>query len=256
MKILSYLSILIIFVLLINSCRGKGTVKNDQQSEIDTTTVADTGFTGIKQYTSNRYLVKEVTFKNGVREGLMKSFYMSGRLRQTFWYTNGLREDSAKWYYEEGQLFRSTPYKNDTVEGIQIQYYRNGHLKAKIGYKKGLRTPLFEEYDQSGKLVTGYPQIVLSKIDNISPKGSYRITLMLSNRSTQARFYRGDFSDNVFDTTKYERINTINGIGTLDLKITGSGKTDSIGIIADILTNFGNKYLVYNKFELPGKDLN
>jgi hypothetical protein len=241
MKVLPYLCILFLTILLITSCGGKRTVKNDPQSEIDTNAVADTGFTGIKQYMSNRYLVKEVTFKDGVREGLMKSFYMSGRLRQTFWYVNGLREDSAKWYYEEGQLFRSTPYLRDTVDGVQIQYYRDGRIKAKIGYKKGLRTPFFEEYDQSSKLVRGYPQIVLSKIDNIGTKGTYRITLMLSDKSTKVRFYHGDFSDNVFDTTKCERINTIKGIGTLDFKITGFEKTASVGIIADILTNFGNK---------------
>ena len=55
---------------------------------------------------SGKYLVKEVTFKNGVREGLMKSFYQTGEVRQTFWYENGLREDSSRWYYQEGQLFR------------------------------------------------------------------------------------------------------------------------------------------------------
>ncbi len=48
--------------------------------------VPDTGYTGIKQYMSGKTLVKEVTFKNGVREGLMKSFYQTGEVRQTFWY--------------------------------------------------------------------------------------------------------------------------------------------------------------------------
>ena len=149
---------------------------------------------------SGQRLVKEVTFKNGVKEGLMKSFYQNGKLRQTFWYENGLREDSAKWYYEEGQLFRSTPYKNDTIDGIQKQYYRNGRLKAKLGYKKGLRTQNLEEFTTEGKLVGGYPALVVNVRDEYKTKGVYRISLELSDKSTKGKFYRGDLSNGVFDT--------------------------------------------------------
>ena len=79
MKILSGSLRLIFLLLLFAGCSGKGTVKNDQQSMNDTVTVADTGYTGIKQYMSGQNMVKEVTFKNGVREGLMKSFYQDGQ---------------------------------------------------------------------------------------------------------------------------------------------------------------------------------
>ncbi|TAL70819.1 MAG: hypothetical protein EPN88_05990, partial [Bacteroidetes bacterium] len=219
------------------------------------TTVADTGYTGIKKYMSGRFLVKEVTFKNGVREGLMKSFYQSGKLRQTFWYTNGLREDSAKWFYEEGNLFRSTPYKKDTIEGIQKQYYRNGKVKAKIGYKKGFRTSYFEEFDQNGKLVSGYPEMLIKIHDEYKTRGLYRISLELSDKSTKVNYYRGDFSDGILDTAHCEIIEKIKGTGSLDLKKTGSPTMESVGVIADILTSFGNKYLVYKKIDLPYNNL-
>ena len=110
---------------------------------------------------SGKYLVKEVTFKNGVREGLMKSFYQTGEVRQTFWYEKWFKGRFSRWYYQEGQLFRTTPYKRDTVDGIQKQYYRTGRLKAKIGYSKGLRTTFFQEYTPEGKLIGGYPYTVL-----------------------------------------------------------------------------------------------
>ena len=134
MRILS--GLLIIILLLLAGCKGKSTASTEAQTATDTTAVADTGYTGVKRYMSGLQLVKEVTFKNGVREGLMKSFYQSGKVRQTFWYVNGLRQDSARWLYETGEVFRATPYKNDTIEGIQKQYYRNGKLKAKLGYSK------------------------------------------------------------------------------------------------------------------------
>jgi hypothetical protein len=60
------------------ACTGKGPAKKDQIAVSDSSSVPDTGYTGIKQYMSGKTLVKLVTFKNGVREGLMKSFYQTG----------------------------------------------------------------------------------------------------------------------------------------------------------------------------------
>ena len=256
MKVFYGSLVTILAMLLISGCNGKGGGKKDSQTGNDTITVSDTGYTGIKQYMSGQVLVKEVTFKNGVREGLMKSFYQNGKVRQTFWYENGLREDSAKWYYQEGQVFRSTPYKNDTIDGTQKQYYRNGRVKAKLSYIKGLRTPYLEEFTQEGKLVGGYPELVVNIRDDYQTKGVYRVSLNLSDKSTKVRYYRGDFSNGVFDTAYCKKINTIKGIGYLDLKKTGSPKTGYVGVIAEILTNYGNNYLVYKKIELPYNDLN
>ena len=256
MKKFSGFLFIILALIFISGCNGKRTVKKEQQAPIDTTTVPDTGWTGIKQYMSGQRLVKEVTFKNGVKEGLMKLFYQDGKVRQTFWYKNDLREDSAKWYYESGQVFRSTPYHRDTIDGIQNQYYRNGRLKAKLGYKKGLRTLYFEEFTPEGKLVGGYPGLVVNIKDEYQTKGIYRVSLELSDKSTKVKYFRDDISIEVFDTAHCKPIYTIKGIGHLDLKKTGSPKTGSVGVIAQILTNFGNNYLVYKKIDLPYNDLN
>lgn len=247
--------VLLILISIIAGCNGKGKVKKESRTASDTTTVPDTGYTGIKKYMSKNAIVKEVTFKNGVREGLMKSFYQTGEVRQTFWYKNGLREDSAKWFYLEGQLFRSTPYKRDTIDGIQKQYYRSGRLKAKIGYSRGLRTTYLQEFTPEGKLVGGYPDLVVNVRDDYKVKGIYRISLELSDKAGKARYWRGELSDGLFDTVRCKRINIIKGIGTLELKKTGSPKSDYLGVIAEILTNFGNNRLVYKKIELPYNDL-
>jgi hypothetical protein len=256
MKYLNCSLLLILSMLLISGCTGKGSAKKEAQTGNDTVSVPDTGFTGIKQFMSGKSVVMEVTFKNGVREGLMKTFYTDGRLRQTFWYKNGLREDSSRWYFPEGQLFRTTPYKKDTIDGVQMQYYRNGKLKARLGYIKGLRTPFLEEYTMEGKLITGYPELIVSTRDEYQSKGIYRISLKLSDRNTKVRFYRGDIKDGVIDTARYETIRIINGTGNLDLKKTGAPKAGYIGVIAEILTNFGNNLVVYKKIDLPYKDLN
>jgi hypothetical protein len=256
MKIFSLSICTILAIILLDGCTGKSTAKKEALAPIkDSVTVSDTGFTGIKQYKSGKYLVKEVTFKNGVREGLMKQFYITGEVRQTFMLRNGLRQDSSIWYFQEGQKFRVTPYINDTIEGIQKQFYRTGELKAKLGYSKGLRTSFFQEFTRQGKLIGGYPSLVTTVTDNYKTKGIYRITLSLSDKSPNVRYYRGEFSNGLFDTAHCEKIKSINGIATLDLKKSSSKKISSVNIIAEILTNFGNNYLAYKKIELPYKDL-
>lgn len=249
-------SFIIISAVLLSNCAGNSnqSASRDSESSADTVTVPDTGYTGIKQFMSGKYMVSEVNFKNGVRQGLTKTFYQSGKLQRTYWYVNGLRQDSSCWYYEEGQLFRTTPFKNDTVEGIQKQYYRTGQLKAKMGYSKGLRTPFFQEFTREGKLVTGYPEIVVTAQDNYKTKGTYNITLKLSKK-TDVRFYRGEFTNGLYDTTKLKKIYTAEGIGHLELKKTGKPGSSYIGVIGEALTDFGNRILLSKKIDLPYNDL-
>lgn len=256
MKIFSCSLLFVLILSFISGCTGKGPSKKEIKAVSDSVTVPDTGYTGVKQYMSGKSLVKEVSFKNGVREGLMKSFYQTGEVRQTFWYKNGLREDSSIWYYQEGQKFRATPYKKDTVDGIQVQYYRTGRLRAKLGYSKGMRTTFFQEYTPAGKIVNGYPSLIVKTVDDYKTKGIFRVSLSLSDKSNGVRFWRGDMSNGLFDTAHCKKINTINGIGSLDMKKTGSHKGSYVDVIAEILTNFGNNFLVYKKIELPYDDLN
>jgi hypothetical protein len=255
MKLINYSLLLILSILLLSGCNGKKPVTKEPDLAVDTVSVPDTGFTGIKQYMGGKYLIKEVTFKNGVRQGLMKAFYQDGRVRQTFWYKNGVREDSSIWFYMEGQKFRTTPYKRDTIDGIQRQYYRTGSLKAKIGYSKGLRTTFFEEYEKNGKIVRGYPDVLVKTTDEYKTKSMYKITLELTDKNFGVKYYRGEFSNDLFDTTRVAPIKVVKGIGTLTLKKSSSSTPAYVGVIAEIVTNFGNHYLVYKKIGLPYTDL-
>jgi hypothetical protein len=256
MKLL-FCSLLFILALVLNpGCKGKEGSGKSSGSARDTTSVSDTGFTGIKQYMSGSHITMEANFENGVKEGLTKTYYASGKLRGTLVYVNGLREDSAKWYFEEGQIFRITPYKRDTIDGIQKQYFRNGKLKAIIGYRKGLRTFEFEEYDMSGKKVGGYPDLIINTKDEYNSKGTYTISLSLSDKTAKVKYFRGDFSNGLFDSTRCEKIKIINGSGKLNLKKTGTAQKGMVEVLAAIVTFYGNNYLVSKKIELPYKDLN
>ncbi|MGA1978218.1 MAG: hypothetical protein ABSG89_10240 [Bacteroidales bacterium] len=252
-----YHTCVIILLVLLSSagCRGKGPKTVNFKNTSESQAVPDTGFTGIKKYLSGQIVVKEVTFKNGVRQGITKTYYAGGQLFQTFLYENGMKEDSGRWFYLEGQLFRTTPYRHDTIDGIQKQFYRTGNIKAKIGYSKGMRTKFFQEFTPEGKVVGSYPSILFDAKDEYATRGLYSIKLSLSDRSADARFYRGDFTGERFDTSKCHIIRPVNGSVMLTLRKSGTSGQNYIGVIAAIPTSFGNKYLEYKKIDLPYNDL-
>jgi antitoxin component YwqK of YwqJK toxin-antitoxin module len=258
-NLISAILIVIIFTSL-EGCMNKGGQKKNSEPAADTSTVADTGFTGIKQYFSKNFLTYEAEFKNGVRQGLMKTYYQSGKLRQTFWYVNGMREDTAVWYHEDGVVFRKTAFKRDSMNGMQIQYYKSGKVRAKLDYVDGLRKPYLEEFKEDGRKVTDYPSVVVKTKDEYSLNGTYTINLELSKKDVKVTFYRGDYIDGLFVPNKLIRINnkkkTDNETtGQLQL-VKGSGSGPGyVGIIAEINTSMGNKHLVYTKVTLPYSDL-
>jgi hypothetical protein len=66
MKVL-FGSVIIMSALLLNpGCKGKGSSAKNQEKATDTTSVSDTGFTGIKKYMSGGHVAMETNFKNGV----------------------------------------------------------------------------------------------------------------------------------------------------------------------------------------------
>ncbi len=256
MKKLNTSAVACFVILLCLACSGKKHAKNEPVASADTVSVPDTGYTGIKKFYSNDRLIKEISFKNGVREGEMKSFYQGGQLYQRLWYKNGLREDSVLWYYLEGQVFRTTPFKHDTIDGVQKQFYRTGQLKAEIKYSKGLRLPAIKEYTLNAKLVTGYPEIVYNITDNFKTTGKLSISLRLSNKTWKAKFYRGEFTIGLYDTTKCARIKSSDDrTAILELRKSNAPGADYVGVIAETVTDFGNKYITSKRIELPYKNL-
>jgi antitoxin component YwqK of YwqJK toxin-antitoxin module len=256
MKINNNFLILIILFAISTGClnRSKKNIAKDENLA-DTSTVADTGFTGIKQLYSHKLLAREVTYKNGVKQGLMKTYLRSGQLYQTFWYRNGLREDTAKWYYEDGRVFRATPFKNDSMNGIQTQYYRSGKVRAKLNFVNGIRTPGLEEYSADGGKITTYPDLVMKVKDEYKQNGTFKIWLELTEKNIKATYYRGEYIDGLFYPKKYIKLNSSETAGFLELKKSGIPQNKYIGVIAEISTQLGNKYLVYKKIDLPYSDL-
>jgi hypothetical protein len=248
-------SILILFIVTPGCLNKSQKNSSTQETNTDTTTVPDTGFTGIKQYYSHKLLAREVTFKNGVMDGIMKTYLENGQLYQSFTYKNGIRQDTAKWYWDDGKVFRTTLFKNDSMNGMQTQYYRSGKVRARLNYVNGARTPFLEEFTSDGRKITNYPGLVLNTTDDYAKNGTYKIRLGLTDKNAKVNFYRGEYIDSLFLPKRYLKLNNSENTGYLELKKTGIPKDNSVGVIAEISTILGNKYLLYKKIDLPYNDL-
>jgi len=257
MKTNAILFIIIILLIWNSGCQNRSNKNTSSRNDnlTDTSTVADTGFTGIKQLYSHKLLAREVTYKNGVKQGLMKTYLVSGKLYQTFWYRNGHLEDTAKWYFDDGKVFRTTPFKNDSMNGVQTQYYRSGKVRAKLNFVNGIRTPFLEEFSPDGVKITAYPDLVIKTKDEYKQNGTYKIWLELTDKTVKATYYRGEYIDGLFFPKKYSKLNLSETSGYLELKKSGNPKDNYVGVIAEIFTQLGNKYLVYKKIDLPYNDL-
>jgi antitoxin component YwqK of YwqJK toxin-antitoxin module len=253
MKNNTTLFVIIILLTLNAGCQTKTKNKSLSGKEKIEAAVAEADSL-VRSY-SGSWLVKEVPYKNGKRQGLMKTYNTTGTLYQTFWYENGLRQDTAKLYFEDGKVFRTTPFKDDTAHGIQTQYYKSGAVKAKLNFVNGLRTPYLEEFDAAGKKIENYPDLVIRTKDEYSQNGTFKIYLELTNKDTKANYYRGEYIDGLFNPKKCIKINSSETAGYLELSKSANSGSNSVGIIAEILTTFGNRYLVYKKIDLPYNNL-
>lgn len=218
--------------------------------------VADTGYTGVKNYIKDNIKLKEVNYKNGLKEGITRTFYKGGALEQEIPYSGDKKNGEAKWYYPDGKLFRVTPYVNDTIHGDQVQYYKSGRVKARIGYVDGKRVPGIEEFMMSGEKVTDYPTLRYRVNDRYEDRGGYKVFIEFTDMAEKAKYYRGDYVNGLVDMDSLALLLQTATTGYLDLQKTPGHKADSVVVIASYLTQFGNRLYYRLAIPLRYKDLN
>lgn len=247
------LLILILFVS-IQSCNTNGSEETKQPAK---SSQSDENYTGIKKFYEGEVLKKEINYVNGIKEGICNNYYDNGKLKRTIWYKNDIREDTAKWYYMEGNVYRATPYKNDKIHGIQTKYHKNGRVMAEIPYKNGLRTPGLKEYYDNGLEVGNIPTISIRKIesDDYASDGVVSVSLVLSNKSTNVKYYKGGMIDGALDKTLAKDITASSGMAYFEMFKTETGGKAYVDVVAEYTTRFRNRELIVKRVKLPYNDL-
>lgn len=245
---------LLLTVVITSSCKHIIPPKENKADIKDTINVAE--FTGVKKFYDNERLVKDITYKKGVKEGICHNYYEDGRLKSTIIYSNNLKTDTAKWYYPEGKVYRATPYQNDKINGIQTKYYKNGRKQAELPYIMGFRTPGLKEYYEDGREVGAIPSIETEINDSYyNSHGMIRIIFKLSNDSKNVQFYRGALTNGAFDESKCTEITISSGMGYLEMKKDDNSGKGYVDIIAVYTTRFRNREIITSRIKLPHNNL-
>lgn len=150
------------------------------------------------------------------KNGLVKTYYPSGKLKDVCHYVNGKRNGKAIHYYENGKIATVANFRNDDFYGKVTFYYSNGQKNSVEYYKiKGL-TPFKLWYENgvlkqkgnhlddkmSGKWLLYYPDGKLQEINyyNSNLKDSVWIYFSEAGDTIKKEWYK----DNVLiKTEKY-----------------------------------------------------
>ncbi len=116
---------------------------------------------------------KSVHYKEGVLEGISKTYYLNQQLESLVPYLNGLPHGKASWYTKEGQLKQEANYQEGKLEGWVNHYYPEGPLQARYYYEKDQKKGPGYDYYLNGQLknwhffnITGRENFALSYDEN------------------------------------------------------------------------------------------
>jgi len=85
-------------------------------------------------------------------DGLVKTFYSSGKVFEILTYSKGQREGVWKQYFETGILKTDGVFKKDTLDGKINYYHPNAKKQLEGMYTNGLRQGVFTMYEDNGKV--------------------------------------------------------------------------------------------------------
>lgn len=79
------------------------------------------------QYSS--FYTETITYRHGVKHGMCKQYYLTGKLRHKVSYKNGKMDGVFKSYFENGKIQRIIQMKNHKRHGKLDIYNENGQLE-------------------------------------------------------------------------------------------------------------------------------
>lgn len=259
--------ILILFALLISSCKNSVLLGNRDQ---ETDTIANTGDTILSRTYYEKGVLKSVSqMKNGQRNGLTRNYYQNGALLSEIYYTNGLRngiavdyyreggvharipyrndlkEGDAVWYYPSGKPYRITPYRKDVIDGIQRFYYKSGQLQAEVPWKNGQRGAGLKEFTESGRLINE-PSIIV-KPERLSD--ILILHLSLSDGSRKVTFYQGQLTEGKYLNHNLRQLKTVDGKSTIQVLLSETeAPIAEFHIVAIKETSLRNQQILYKTY--------
>lgn len=222
----------VVIVSIIVSCSSKE--KTEDQ--------ASTNEGVVKSYRGDgTTLFSEVTYHNGKRNGLSKTYHPDGKVYLEEWYVNDKKHGQVTQYYQSGVLHSETNYDSGSMHGIVIKYHKDGKLKAESRFNHDCPCVGLKEYILNGDPRPSYPEIVVTMDDQLLTRASYYVNLTVSERVKEVEFFKGSLKDGCFHKGLEPITMKAKEKGQIDLSVGPDGLIDQrINVIAKIETIAGN----------------
>jgi hypothetical protein len=234
---------IVIFLFAISCETKKKEVKSKKKA--DTTD-------GVKKYYNKEGKLKiELTILNGKRNGIAKTYYKNGKVSLAMNYKMGKRDGLSKRFYEDGTLYQETNYKDDKIHGERKKYKENGKLLSTAKYENDFPCTGLTEILLNGEVKDNFPKIVITPQDRLKQEGVYKISLSLSERARQVKYYMGNLSSSGCLTGKLIGIemDKKSGFGVVQYNLPPGGfMMQELNFIAEIETVMGNTYIAQKNF--------
>ncbi len=103
-----------------------------------------------KYFFKNQLLASEGAFNNGVKEGLWKTYYEDGNIKEIMNYQNGKLNGEYTYFYKNGAPSTKVKYTADFYDGTLELYYATGQIKQSMEYKMGKQIGKEIYYNSNG----------------------------------------------------------------------------------------------------------
>ena len=111
--------------------------------------IIDDNFSG--EYVENTDFGKLIiNFVNGKREGILKSFDITGRLIAEIEYKNDMISGYICNYHINGNIALKAEYKENHPNGKMMSFYESGVLQFETNYENGVLNGYTASYDEFG----------------------------------------------------------------------------------------------------------
>lgn len=192
----------------------------------------------------------EVTFKNGMHDGVGYNYYDDGTIKNEIHYKEGYKDGDAKWFYENGAIYRHTIYDMGGKVGVQKYYYKNGQLKAEIPYESNSPVPGLKEYTANGKVIDNNPKLVIWQVDKIAFENKVVIKAKLKDWKKKVKYSLN--LDGIFMELNYF---TKRNVLSYDIKVRrGESIMEKLTIRAQTKSKLGYPLIIEKSYNLVAEN--
>ncbi len=182
MKILSFLSIIMFFTLILSGCKGnsgkKGSLSADTLKEGEKPVYSENG--------TLRYILGAKTPDSSYR---VREYAPDGKLYMDATFKDDHRNGKCTHYNKNGQPFSVAYFINGAKDSIETKYNQQGQVLAIVPYKNDMVQPGLKEFNKDGTELIDKTTLQVKIINQLARGGKYYLKVSLSEPQKDVKFY-------------------------------------------------------------------